>query len=137
MNGSPSETVNQIRSKRDHWWDGRSWIFQGSIHAILSDMMKMKDVSAKFIPHLLNMNQMETWKLFAAKGFKKSIEDLTFLETIVFEKTEENTLRKHSAKWQRWAHCILTMHPIHWLLCRHGSQKIIFHFLIGLSTHCI
>ncbi|GBL91735.1 hypothetical protein AVEN_71374-1 [Araneus ventricosus] len=56
-------------------------ISHGSIHAILSDDLKMKRVSAKFVPRLLNPNQMETRQLTAAECFEKSTEDPTFLET--------------------------------------------------------
>lgn len=58
-------------------------ISHGSIHAILSDDLKMKRVSAKFVPRLLNPDQMETRKLTAAECFEKSTEDPMFLQTIV------------------------------------------------------
>lgn len=58
-------------------------ISHGSIHAILSDDLKMKRVSAKFVPRLLNPDQMETRKLMAAECFEKSTEDPMFLQTIV------------------------------------------------------
>lgn len=49
----------------------------------MSDILQMKCVSAKFVPRLLNPDQMETQKLTAAKYFEKSTERPTFLETIV------------------------------------------------------
>ncbi|GBM34228.1 hypothetical protein AVEN_60570-1 [Araneus ventricosus] len=46
-------------------------ISHGSIHAILSDYLKMKRVSAMLVPQLLNPDQMETRQLTAAKCFEK------------------------------------------------------------------
>ncbi|GBL68784.1 hypothetical protein AVEN_147561-1 [Araneus ventricosus] len=58
-------------------------ISHGSVHAILSDDLKMKRVSAKFVLRLLRPDQMETRLLTAAECFEKSTEDPTFLEAIV------------------------------------------------------
>ncbi|GBM18903.1 hypothetical protein AVEN_137273-1 [Araneus ventricosus] len=58
-------------------------ISHGSIDSILSDDLKMKRVSAKFVSRLLNPDQMETRLLTAAECFVKSTEEPTFLETIV------------------------------------------------------
>ncbi|GBM71167.1 hypothetical protein AVEN_148172-1 [Araneus ventricosus] len=54
-------------------------ISHGSIHAILSDDLKMKRFSAKFVPKLLNPDQMETRQLTAAECFEKAQRTRRFL----------------------------------------------------------
>ncbi|PNF33405.1 hypothetical protein B7P43_G04183 [Cryptotermes secundus] len=55
-------------------------ISHGSIHAILSDDLKMRCVSAKFVLRQLTMDQMECRMMVL---FDKSTQDLTFLKNIV------------------------------------------------------
>ena len=55
----------------------------GSIHAILSDDLKMRRVSAKFVPRQLTMDQMECCMMVAGDLFEKSTENPTFLTKIV------------------------------------------------------
>jgi transposase len=50
-------------------------ISHGSIHAILSDDLKMRHVSAKFVPRLLTTDQMECRMMVAGDLFEKSSEN--------------------------------------------------------------
>jgi transposase len=54
-------------------------ISHGSIHAILSDDLKMRHVSAKFVARQLTMNQMGCRMMVAGDLFEKSTQDTTFL----------------------------------------------------------
>ena len=58
-------------------------ISHGSIHAILSDDLKMRRVSAKFVPRQLTTDQMECRMKVAGELFEKSTQDPTFLTKIV------------------------------------------------------
>jgi len=58
-------------------------ISHGSIHAILSDDLKMRRVSAKFVPMQLTTDQMECRMMVAGNLFEKSTQDPTFLTKIV------------------------------------------------------
>ena len=58
-------------------------ISHGSIHAILSDDLKMRRVSAKFVPRQLTTDQMECRMMVAGDLFEKSMQDPTFLTKIV------------------------------------------------------
>ena len=58
-------------------------IFHGSIHVILSDDLKMRRVSAKFVPKQLTTDQMECPMMVAEDLFEKSTQDPTFLTKIV------------------------------------------------------
>ena len=58
-------------------------ISHGSIHAILYDDLKMRRVSAKFVPRQLTMDQMECRMMVARDLFEKSTQDPTFLKMIV------------------------------------------------------
>ena len=58
-------------------------ISHGSIHAILSDDLKMRRVSAKFVPRQLTTDQMECRMMVAGDLFEKSTQDKTFLTKIV------------------------------------------------------
>ena len=58
-------------------------ISHGSIHAILSKDLKMRRVSAKFVPRQLTMDQMECRMMAAGDLFEKSTQDPTFLTQIV------------------------------------------------------
>jgi hypothetical protein len=58
-------------------------ISHGSIYAILSDDLKMKRVSAKFVPRQLTTDQIECHMLVAGDLFDKSTQDPTFLKKIV------------------------------------------------------
>jgi hypothetical protein len=53
-------------------------ISPGSIHAILSDDLKMRRVSAKFVPRQLPTDQMECRMMVAGHLFEKSTQDPTF-----------------------------------------------------------
>ena len=58
-------------------------ISHGSIHAILSDDLKMTRVRAKFVPRQLTTNRMECRMMVAGDLFGKSTQDPTFLTKIV------------------------------------------------------
>ena len=58
-------------------------ISHGSIHAILSDDLKMRRVSAKFVPRQLTTDQVECRMMVAGDLFEKSTQDPTFLAKIV------------------------------------------------------
>jgi transposase len=54
-----------------------------SIHAILSNDMKMRCVSAKIVPRQLTMDQMECRMMVAGDLFERSTQDLMSLKKIV------------------------------------------------------
>jgi hypothetical protein len=54
-----------------------------SIHAILSENLKMRCVSAKFVPRQLTTDHMECRMVVAGDLFEKSMQDPTFLTKIV------------------------------------------------------
>ena len=58
-------------------------ISHGSIHAILSDDLKMRCVSAKFVPRHMTTYRMECRMMVAGDLFEKSTQDPTFLTKIV------------------------------------------------------
>ena len=58
-------------------------ITHGSSHAILSDDLKMRRVSAKFVPRQLTTDQMECRMMVAGNLFDKSTQDPTFLKEII------------------------------------------------------
>ena len=58
-------------------------ISDGSIHAILSDDLMVRCVSAKFVPRQLTTDQMECRMMVAGDLFEKSTQDPTFLTKIV------------------------------------------------------
>jgi hypothetical protein len=62
---------------------GKVGISHGSIHAILSDDLKMRHVSAKFVPRQLNTHQMECRMMVAGDLFEKSTQDPTFFTKII------------------------------------------------------
>jgi len=75
-----------------------------SIHAILSNDLKMRCVSAKFVPMQLTTDQMECRMMVAGDLFEKSTQDLTFLtktvtddESWVFAYDPETKMQ--SAEW--------------------------------------
>jgi len=79
-------------------------ISHGSIGAILSDDLKMRLNSAKFVLRQLTTDQMECRMMFAGDLFEKSMQDLTFLtkivtgdESWVFAYNPETKM--HSAEW--------------------------------------
>ena len=81
-------------------------ISHGSIHAILSDDLKMRLVSAKFVPRQLTTDQMECRMMVAGDLFEKSSQDPTFLTKIVtgdkswvFAYDPETKMQ--SAEWHR------------------------------------
>ena len=53
-------------------------ISHGSIHAILSDDLKMSRVSAKFVLRQLTIDQTECHMIVAGDLFEKSTQDPTF-----------------------------------------------------------
>ncbi|PNF32638.1 hypothetical protein B7P43_G15510 [Cryptotermes secundus] len=55
-------------------------ISYGSIHAILSDDLKMRRVSVKFVPRQLTMDQMACCMMVAGNLFDKSMQDPMFLK---------------------------------------------------------
>ena len=79
-------------------------ISHGSIHAILSDDLKMRRVSAKFVARQLTADQMECRMKVAGDLFEKSTQDPKFLtkivtgdESWVFAYDPETKV--HSAEW--------------------------------------
>ena len=58
-------------------------IFHGSIHAILSDDLKRRYVSAKFVPRQLTTDQMECCMMVTGDLFEKSMQDPMFLTKII------------------------------------------------------
>jgi len=79
-------------------------ISHGSIHTILSDDLKIRRVSAKFIPRQLTTDQMECRMMVAGDLFEKSTQDPTFLtksvtghESWVFAYDPDTKV--HSAEW--------------------------------------
>ena len=79
-------------------------ISHGSIHAILSDNLKMRHVRAKFVPRQLTTDQMECRMMVTGDLFEKSTQDPTFLtkivmgdESWVFAYNPETKV--HSAEW--------------------------------------
>jgi hypothetical protein len=54
-----------------------------SIHALLSDNLKMRRVSVKSVPRQLTMDQMGCCTMVAGDLFEKSMQDLTLLKKIV------------------------------------------------------
>jgi hypothetical protein len=62
---------------------GKVGISQGSIHAILSDDLKMRRVSAKFVPRKLNTHQMVCFMMVAGYLFEKSTQNPTFFTKII------------------------------------------------------
>jgi len=54
-----------------------------SIHAIHSNDLKMRRVSAKFVPRQLTTDKMECRMMVAGDLFQKSTQDPTFLTKIV------------------------------------------------------
>jgi len=75
-----------------------------SIHAILSDDLKMRRVSAKFVPRQLTTDQMECHMMVAGDLFEKSTQDPMFFtkivmgdESWVFAHDPETKMR--SAEW--------------------------------------
>jgi len=76
----------------------------GSIHAILSDDLKMRRASVKFVPRQLTTDQMECRKMIAGDLFEKSTQDLTFLTKIVTGDESwvfayDPEIRVHSTEW--------------------------------------
>jgi len=76
----------------------------GSIHAILSDDLKMRHVSAKFVPRQLTMDQMECRMMVVGDLFEKSMQDPTFLTKIVTGDDSwvfayDPEMKVHSAEW--------------------------------------
>jgi len=79
-------------------------ISHGSIHAILSDDLKMRRVSEKFVLRQLTTDQMECRMMVAGDLFEKCTQDPTFLtkivprdESWVFAYDPETKV--HSAEW--------------------------------------
>jgi hypothetical protein len=75
-----------------------------SIHAIFSSDLKMRHVSAKFVPRQLTTDQMECRMMVAGDLFEKSTQDLTFLTKIVtgdesFVFAYDPETKVHSAEW--------------------------------------
>ena len=58
-------------------------ICHGSSHAIMTEDLKMRRVSAKFVPRQLTTDQMECRMMVAGDLFEKSTQDPTFLTKIV------------------------------------------------------
>ncbi|XP_066581459.1 protein GVQW3-like [Prorops nasuta] len=58
-------------------------ISHGSTHAILSEDLKIKRVSAKFVPRQLLPDQMKTRQLIAGECFETSTKDSMFFDKIV------------------------------------------------------
>ena len=58
-------------------------ISHGSIRVVLSDDLKMRRVSAKFVPRQLTTDQTECRMMVAGDVFEKSTQDPTFLTKIV------------------------------------------------------
>jgi len=58
-------------------------ISHGSIHAILSGDLKMRRVSAKFVPRQLTTDQMKCRMIVAGDLFEKRTQDPKFLTKIV------------------------------------------------------
>jgi len=58
-------------------------VSHGSIHAILSNDLKMKHVSAKFVLRQLTTDEMECRMMVAGDLFEKSMQDPTLLTKIV------------------------------------------------------
>ena len=58
-------------------------ISHGSIHAILSGYLKMRRVSAKFVPRQLTTDQMECCMMVTGDLFEKSMQDPMFLTKII------------------------------------------------------
>jgi hypothetical protein len=54
-----------------------------SIHVILSDYLKMRCVSAKFVTRQLTMDQIECRMMVTGDLFEKSMADPTFLTKII------------------------------------------------------
>ena len=79
-------------------------ISHGSIHAILSDDLKMRRVSAKFVPRQLTTDQMGCRRMVAGDLFEKSTQDPTFLTKIVtgdesWEFAYDQETKMQSAEW--------------------------------------
>jgi len=79
-------------------------ISHGSIHAILSDDLKMRLVSAKFVPRQLTKDQMECRMMFAGDLFEESTQDSMFLTKIVTGDESwvfayDTEMKVHSAEW--------------------------------------
>jgi len=55
----------------------------GSIHVIISDDLKLRHVSAKFVLRQLTTDQIECRMMVAGDLFEKSTQDPTFLTKIV------------------------------------------------------
>ena len=79
-------------------------ISHGSIHAILSNDLKMRCVNAKLVPRQLTTDQMECHMMVAGDLFEKSTQDPTFLtkiatgdESLVFAYDPETKMQ--SAEW--------------------------------------
>jgi len=58
-------------------------ISHGSIHAILSDDLKMRRVNAKFVPRHLTKDQVECRMMLAGDLFEKNTQGPSFLTKIV------------------------------------------------------
>jgi len=79
-------------------------ISHGAIHAILSDDLKMRRVSAKFVLRQLTTAQMECRMMVAGVLFEKSMQDPTFLTKIVMGEESwvfayDLETKVHSAEW--------------------------------------
>ena len=73
-----SATNDSMWSNNDHRGvEQEVGISHGSINAILSDDLKMRRVSAKFVPRQLTTDQMERRMMFAGVLFEKSTQDPT------------------------------------------------------------
>ena len=73
-------------------------------HAILSDDLKMRLVSAKFVPRQLTKDQMECRMMFAGDLFEESTQDSMFLTKIVTGDESwvfayDTEMKVHSAEW--------------------------------------
>jgi hypothetical protein len=58
-------------------------ISHGSIHTILSDDLKMRHVSAKFVPRQLTTNQVECRMMVTGDLFERSMQDPMFLTKFI------------------------------------------------------
>ncbi|GBN72262.1 hypothetical protein AVEN_201323-1 [Araneus ventricosus] len=71
-------------------------ISEGSIHAILSDDLNMKSVSVKFVPRLLNPDQIVTPRLTAPECFENSP---TFLGDEIWVCAYDPETKMQSSEW--------------------------------------
>jgi hypothetical protein len=109
-----------------------------SIHVILSDYLKMRCVSAKFVRRQLTVDQMECRMMVTGDLFEKSMEDPTFLTKIIagdelWVFAYDLEMKMQSVEW----HTVLSPQPKKSCLVKSKEKVMLFAFfyISGVVHH--